>query len=235
MFKSKNFIIEIIFSILAIFLSTGSLTAQSGTVKYVYTLDYAVGKKAAYLEWVKTVVSTLQTPKEVISIVSYENYLNVSPQRVIEYEFANAIDAANYFANPDIRKVVEEAANRGINRKIEVRQTRGDYTAEKIKRGKIKYVFSLDYTPGGKAEYVNWVKSIADKIQAPKELLRVTSYDSYFSVSPTRVIEFEFESMEDAVKYFEMPEIKNIVETSVDMSLNYKISILRLRSDYNKN
>jgi len=217
-----------------IFLSNSSF-AQTGTVKYVYTLDYVVGKKAEYLDWVKTIVNVLQAPEEVVSIVSYENYLNASPQRVIEYEFTNTVDAANYFANPEIRKVVEEAANRSINRKIEVRQMRGDYSGEESKGGNIKYVFSLDYALGGKAEYLEWVRSIADKIQAPEELLRITTYDNYFNASPTRIIEFEFESMEDAVNYFEIPEIKYIVETSVDKSLNHKISILRLRGDYNKN
>lgn len=48
-------------------------------------------------------------------------------------------------------------------------------------------------------------------------------------------MEFEFENMQDAVKYFELPEVKAIVEKSIDKSVNHKSTVLRLRGDYYKN
>jgi len=41
--------------------------------------------------------------------------------------------------------------------------------------------------------------------------------------------------MEDCIKYFEMPEIKTIVNNSVSMSINHRTSVLRLLVEYNKN
>ena len=101
--------------------------------------------------------------------------------------------------------------------------------------GMVKYVYTLDYPMGEKAEYLEWIKSISGTLQEPDELLSIASYDNYFNASPNRFIEFEFFNMEDAVKYFEMPEIKEVIEKSIDKSVNHKITVLRLRGDYYKN
>ena len=86
-----------------------------------------------------------------------------------------------------------------------------------------------------KADYLNWVKSVVDILQKPGEVKRITSYDNYFNASPSRFMEFEFKNMQDAVKYFELPEVKAIVEKSIDKSVNHKITVLRFRGDYYKN
>jgi hypothetical protein len=104
-----------------------------------------------------------------------------------------------------------------------------------VKRAKIRYVYSLDYGVGNRTAYLDMVKTIAKTLQIPKEVKRITSYDNYFNSSPNRVIEFEFDSMADAVKYFEMPEIDKVIENAVNMSLSHKCSVLELRGDYNKN
>src|SRR6266545_1201575 len=51
----------------------------------------------------------------------------------------------------------------------------------------IKYVYEIDYPPGEKRKYLEWVRSIADTLQAPGELKRLASYDNAFSASPHRV------------------------------------------------
>jgi hypothetical protein len=153
----------------------------------------------------------------------------------IEFVFANATDAIKYFENPEISKIVGETVNHVINGDVNLLKGRGDYNEEDIQRVEIKYVFMLDYGLRGKADYLNWVKSNVEVLQKPEEIRRITSYDNYFNASPNRFIEFEFENMQDAVKYFELPEIKRIVEKSIDMSVNHKITVLRLRGDYYKN
>ena len=235
MLNIKNLFKRVTFLFLPIFLFAGTLTAQSGSVKYVYTIDYPMGGKSEYLDWVKTVVSTLQKPSELTSIASYENYFNESPCRVVEFEFADNLDAAKYFDNPEIRNVVEQTVDHGITQGVFVLSKRGDYNPGEGKRGNIKYVYTLDYGVGNRTAYLEMVKTVVKTLQIPKEVKRITSYDNYFNSSPNRVIEFEFASMEDAVKYFEMPQIKDIVETSVNMSINHKMNVLRLRGDYNKN
>jgi hypothetical protein len=211
------------------------ISAQSGTVKYVYTVDYPMGEKAEYLEWIKTISSTMQAPDELLSIASYDNYFNASPHRFIEFEFATATDAIKYFENPEISKVVGETVNHGINGDVHLLKSRGDYNEGEIQRAAIKYVFTLDYGLRGKADYLKWVKSVVDMLQKPEEIKRIESYDNYFNASPNRFIEFEFYTMEDAVKYFEMPEIKEVIEKSIDKSVNHNITVLRLRGDYYKN
>jgi len=235
MLNIKNLFKRVTFLFLPIFLFAGTLTAQSGSVKYVYTIDYPMGGKAAYLDWVKSIISALQKPDELISLASYDNYFNETPERVVEFEFANNLDAAKYFDNPEIGNVVEQVVDHGITRGVFVLHKRGDYNPGENKRGNIKYVFTLDYGVGNRTAYLEMVKTVVKTLQIPKEVKRITSYDNYFNSSPNRVIEFEFASMEDAVKYFEMPQIKDIVETSVNMSINHKMNVLRLRGDYNKN
>ena len=235
MLQKANVLNSFILSILAMLFMTSMLTAQSGTVKYVYTVDYPMGEKAEYLDWIKTNVSTMQTPEELLSIASYDNYFNASPHRYIEFVFANAIDAIKYFENPEISKVVGETVNHGINGDVNLLKGRSDYNVEEIQRTEIKYVFTLDYALRGKADYLNWVKSVVEILQKPEEIQRIESYDNYFNASPNRIIEFEFYTMEDAVKYFEIPEIKEVIEKSIDKSVNHKITVLRLRGDYYKN
>src|SRR6266545_2946423 len=48
----------------------------------------------------------------------------------------------------------------------------------------IKYVYEIDYPPGEKRKYLEWVRSIADTLQAPGELKRLASYDNAFSAAP---------------------------------------------------
>ncbi len=41
----------------------------------------------------------------------------------------------------------------------------------------IKYVYEIDYPLGEKRKYLEWVRSIADTLQAPGELRGLASYD----------------------------------------------------------
>ena len=42
----------------------------------------------------------------------------------------------------------------------------------------VKYVMTVDYPVGGKADYIAWVTSVAADLQAPPELQRIASYDN---------------------------------------------------------
>ena len=97
----------------------------------------------------------------------------------------------------------------------------------------IKYVYEIDYPPGGKDKYLAWVRSIADALQAPAELRGVASYDNVYSTTPQRVVEFTFDSPEDADRYFDRKEIGLIVRSELPAhSANIRIKVLALRDDY---
>lgn len=232
MLKERNLLILFCSIFLVLFLTTSSSLAQSGTVKYVYTIDYPMGEKAEYLEWIKSIAGTLQKPNELLSIASYDNYFNASPQRYIEFVFANTADATKYFEDPEISRIVDELVNHGINVDIHLIKGRKDYNIDNEQRRAIKYVFNLDYGLRGKDDYLKWVRSIVDIFQKPEEIRKIESFDNYFNASPNRFIEFEFDSMEDAIKYFDRPEVKEVVEMSTEKSINHTIKVLSLRGDY---
>jgi hypothetical protein len=99
----------------------------------------------------------------------------------------------------------------------------------------IKYVYEIDYPPGGKDKYLAWVRSIAAALQAPGELRRLASYDNVYSLTPHRVVEFSFDSPEDAARYFDREEIGLILQTELPAhSANIHIKVLALRDDYGK-
>jgi len=99
----------------------------------------------------------------------------------------------------------------------------------------IKYVYTIDYPLGQKRAYIEWVRSIADTLQAPDELKRLASYDNYFSASPHRVVEFEFDTLEDAAKYFAHKEISRIFQVDLPThGTNISITVLKRLGDYTK-
>jgi hypothetical protein len=99
----------------------------------------------------------------------------------------------------------------------------------------IKYVYEIDYPPRGKDKYLKWVRSIADALQAPAELRRLASYDNVYPTTPHRVVEFTFDSPQDAVTYFGRKEIELIVQSELPThSANIRIKVLALRDDYFK-
>ena len=99
-------------------------------------------------------------------------------------------------------------------------------------RALVKYVVSVDCSMGGKDKYIAWVRSVADDLKAPDVVRRITSYDDYFGESPQRIVEFEFDSIEDAGKYFAKEKVRAVFENIPNYGLNAKVQMLLLRSDY---
>jgi hypothetical protein len=99
----------------------------------------------------------------------------------------------------------------------------------------IKYVYEIDYPLGEKRKYLEWVRSVADTLQAPGELKRLASYDNVFSATPHRVVEFTFDSLEDAARYFGRREVSMIFQGELPAhATNIHIHVLALRGDYVK-
>ncbi|MFP6647085.1 MAG: hypothetical protein VCF24_26510 [Candidatus Latescibacterota bacterium] len=99
----------------------------------------------------------------------------------------------------------------------------------------VKYVMTVDYPVGGKADYIAWVTSVAADLQAPPELQRIASYDNYHGASPHRVIEMEFDSMADAAAYLENPAVRAVFDDLPNHGVNSSLNVFVKRSDYSKN
>ncbi|MYB01939.1 hypothetical protein F4X90_20010 [Candidatus Poribacteria bacterium] len=70
--------------------------ADDWPIKGIIFVDYPLGGKAAYLEWVASVSSTLVEPTQVKAVSSYDNYNGESPHRLVTLEFANQADVEAY-------------------------------------------------------------------------------------------------------------------------------------------
>ena len=103
-------------------------TSGRGAIKYLLTVDYPLGGKTDYIEWVKAAGQTLQAQPEVMGMASYDNYYGASPNRVIEVEFGSTTDAAAYFDRAEIRAIMEDWSNHGVNAAVHVLALRSDYT-----------------------------------------------------------------------------------------------------------
>ncbi len=206
-------------------------------VKFVITVDYPLRQKEAYLDWVKSVVPTLQAPRQIKRVASYDNYFGTWPHRFVEFEFDSMSLAAAYFERAEVRAIFDDVVNHGINISVSVLELRGDYKAdveEPAKEGPIKYVFLVDYPLGEKDKYLEWVKSIEPILQAYDEAKRIAAYDNYFGATPQRVVEFEFDDMKAASRYWAYPEVKRVFNDLVDHGVNGSFSVLERRTDYTK-
>ena len=99
----------------------------------------------------------------------------------------------------------------------------------------IKYVYMIDYPLGQKRAYQEWVRQVADTLQAPDKLKRLAAYDNYFSATPQRIIEFTFDSLADAAAYYERKEISRVLQGELPAHAgNIQIMVLKLLGDYTK-
>lgn len=103
-----------------------------------------------------------------------------------------------------------------------------------MEKSKVKYILSVDYPIGQKAEYIAWVKSVAGDLQAPADLKRIASYDNYFGASPNRFIELEFDNMEAAGRYLEDEKVRAVLDDWPNHGVNANVHVMVKRSDYSK-
>jgi hypothetical protein len=99
-------------------------------IKYLYTIDYPSGERAAYLAWVRSIGTTLQAPEEVRRVAAYENYYGATPHRFVEFEFDDMASATRYFEREDIKVTFKGLLTRAENTCVHVLTLLGDYTKE---------------------------------------------------------------------------------------------------------
>ena len=100
------------------------------TVKLVYLVDYPLGGKDAYLEWIASVAPSLQAPEEVKRIASYDNLHGASPHRFVEFEFDTVEEANTYIEREEVDAVSTELPNRTSKSTQLMFELRSDYINE---------------------------------------------------------------------------------------------------------
>jgi hypothetical protein len=99
-------------------------------VKTVYLVDYPLGGKAAYLEWIASIAPSLQAPEEVKRIASYDNYYGVSSHRFVEFESDSIEEANAYQETEEVRALNAELPNRASRVTMLMFELRSDYVNE---------------------------------------------------------------------------------------------------------
>ena len=104
--------------------------ADDWPTKIIIFVDYPLGGKAAYLEWVASISATLVEPAQVKAVASYDNYNGESPHRLVMLEFANQEDVAAYRQLESIMAVEAELNNRAGDWVDHIFELRSDYIKE---------------------------------------------------------------------------------------------------------
>lgn len=99
-------------------------------VKSILLINYPLGGKQAYLDWVESVSSIIVGPTQLKSVTSYDNYYGESPHRLVEFEFANEEDATAYEELEDIMAIEAELDVRTGSWIQHIFELRSDYINE---------------------------------------------------------------------------------------------------------
>lgn len=104
--------------------------AGDWAVRYISLVDYPLGGKDAYLEWVASIAPVLTAIPEVKAITSYDNYYGESPHRLVELEFATVEDYRRYEALEAVQGILSELDTRTASWSALVFELRSDYINE---------------------------------------------------------------------------------------------------------
>jgi len=103
---------------------------STGAVKLVTLVDYPLGGKDAYLEWIASVAPSLQAPEEVKRIASYDNLHGATPHRFVEFDFESIEEANTYLEREEVHAVSIELPNRATRVNQLMFELRSDYVNE---------------------------------------------------------------------------------------------------------
>ena len=232
MFKLGNLLIVTVLTLLALMGCEVGSDMEAVPVKLVGLINYPVGGKDAYIAWAASVAPIMQAPDELKRVAAYENIRGENPHRLVEFEFDSFADSAKYLNRPEIAAILQSLPDYSSDASAYLFVQRGDYSKDETGSRRIKLVDLIDYPLGGKAAYLKWVASIAEGTQKSTLMNRTASYDNYYGVSPHRLVEFEFDSLEDVHSYqasesslAASAELPNRAGRSVEL-------IFELHSDY---
>ena len=99
-------------------------------IKGIIFVDYPLGGKAAYLEWVASISSALVGPAQVKAVSSYDNYNGESPHRLVTLEFASQEDIEVYEQLEAIMAIEAELEVQAGSWVLHTFELRSDYIKE---------------------------------------------------------------------------------------------------------
>lgn len=212
----------------------GADTPES-PVKLITLIDYPEGEggKDTYLQWFASIAPTLQAPEEVLRIRAYDNVkADMSPHRLVAFEFKSFLDAATYMNRPEIAAIFEDLPNRSPKFKSHTFIQRSVYQKIEAVDAPVIGVVLINYRPGGRDAYLQWAASVGSTLVAQPELQTLSVYENYYGEPPHRLLEGTFASHADADAFNASAEILAIeaeLDTQAESWIEYRFE---LRSDY---
>ena len=102
-----------------------------------------------------------------------------------------------------------------------------------VQQEKIKIIHLINYPLGGKTKYLEWVKEVGPSL-VQAEVQRIRSYDNFDGGNPHRLVEMEFDSIEDMQKFQRRSEIRSILDYLSNHTSSSHTHTFVQRSDYLK-
>lgn len=209
-----------------------SVDMESMPVKLVLLVDYPLGGKEEYLEWIVSIAPIIRAPEELKRLATYDNVDGSNPHRLVEFEFDSFADSMSYFNRPDVAAVFADLPNHTSSASSHVFVQRSDYAKNESTSRNVKSVYLIDYPLGDKAQYLAEVAAVAPVLQTPDEVKRIAAYDNYYGVSPHRLVELEFDSYAEANAYAELTAIRDVNAELPNRTGRTTVLTFELRSDY---
>ena len=104
--------------------------ADDWPIKGIIFVNYPLGGKAAYLEWVDSVSSKLVEPTQVKALAAYDNYNGETPHRLVTLEFATQEDIDAYEELEEIMAIEAELDVQAGSWVLHTFELRTDYIKE---------------------------------------------------------------------------------------------------------
>ncbi len=101
--------------------------ADDWPIKGVIFVNYPLGGKDAYLEWVASISEALVGPPQIKAVSSYDNYNGESPHRLVALEFAAQEDVEAYEALEEIMAIEDELDVQADSWILHTFELRSDY------------------------------------------------------------------------------------------------------------
>ena len=96
-------------------------------IKGIIFVEYPLGGKQAYLEWVASISDTLVEPPQLKAIASYDNYNGETPHRLVTMEFASQEDIDTYEVLEEIIAIQAELDVQAASWVLHTFELRSDY------------------------------------------------------------------------------------------------------------
>ena len=101
--------------------------ADDWPIKGVIFVNYPLGGKVAYLEWVASISEDLVSPPQVKAVSSYDNYNGESPHRLVALEFESQEDIEIFEELETIQAIEAELDNQASSWALHTFELRSDY------------------------------------------------------------------------------------------------------------